>query len=229
MENKLFDILCGKTEGHLEQVRRSGTDVLIHSEVVAPLTDLARLASENGFELALCSGFRSYSRQLKIWNEKVEGKRPLLDHDENPVVPDLLEREKLLFTILRWSAVPGTSRHHWGTDIDVFDKKAVPSGYKIKLTNDEVWGEGVFAPFHNWLDEAIRTDSAHGFYRPYENDRGGVAPERWHLSYRPLAMKFEEQFSFEFFSRLIEESHDLRLREEILINKKTIYDRYISP
>ena len=28
---------------------------------------------------------------------------------------------------------------------------------------------------------------AFGFFRPYTTDRGGVAPEPWHLSYAPVA------------------------------------------
>jgi hypothetical protein len=34
-----------------------------------------------------------------------------------------------------------------------------------------------------------------GFYRPYAVDRGGVAPERWHLSYAPLAAACERGLS----------------------------------
>ena len=32
-----------------------------------------------------------------------------------------LEPKKAISEIIRFSTVPGTSRHHWGTDIDIID------------------------------------------------------------------------------------------------------------
>ena len=99
----------------------------------------------------------------------------------------LTERE-LVFAILRWSALPGASRHHWGTDLDVFDAAARPEGYEIELIPEEVDPGGMFGPLHDWLDEQDRRiGRPSGSSGPYDLDRDGVAPERWHLSCGPVA------------------------------------------
>jgi hypothetical protein len=46
-----------------------------------------------------------------------------------------------------------------------------------------------------WLDDQISADNAEGFYKPYDVDRGGVAPEPWHISYRPVAQGYSRQLS----------------------------------
>jgi hypothetical protein len=86
--------------------------------------------------------------------------------------------------ILLWSALPGASRHHWGTDLDVIDRAAMPPGYEVKLAADEYGPGGVFAGLGSWLDRHMRR---YGFYRPYATGTGGVRPEPWHLSFAPVA------------------------------------------
>ena len=98
-----------------------------------------------------------------------------------------LSAEQQLHAILRFSAIPGTSRHHWGTDLDVFDAAALPQDYQLQLSPQEVAPGGMFDPLHCWLDQRMAAGEVHGFFRPYGQDRGGVAPERWHLSYAPMA------------------------------------------
>jgi LAS superfamily LD-carboxypeptidase LdcB len=92
---------------------------------------------------------------------------------------------------MRFSALPGLSRHHWGSDIDVYDAAALPDGYRLQLTLAETQAEGPFAALHRWLDERIAANRSYGFYRPYAVDLGGIAPEPWHLSYAPLAQHYE--------------------------------------
>ena len=48
-----------------------------------------------------------------------------------------------------------------------------------------------------WLDELMAADDAEGFFKPYAEDRGGIAPEAWHISYRPSALKYQETVSAE--------------------------------
>ncbi|NDG28060.1 MAG: D-alanyl-D-alanine carboxypeptidase family protein, partial [Proteobacteria bacterium] len=72
----LEEILTGRTDSHTE-VFSGGHRV--HQKVVQPLTKLKNAAAKAGFDLAICSGFRSFDRQLMIWNEKVSGKRPVPD------------------------------------------------------------------------------------------------------------------------------------------------------
>ena len=154
------------------------------AEAFAALREEARAA---GFELTVASGYRSFERQLAIWNGKARGERPVHDDAGNPLDLGQLAPRDQLAAILRFSALPGTSRHHWGTDLDVYDAAAVNPDYALELSPREVAPGGVFDPLHRWLDERMAGGLSHGFFRPYARDRGGVAPERWHLSYAPRA------------------------------------------
>jgi LAS superfamily LD-carboxypeptidase LdcB len=186
MSQNLSQIVTGRSESHL--VAWPGTTLRVHEKVLAPLTHLAQRAAKAGFELGVVSAFRGFSDQLRIWNLKATGKRPVLDSAGKPVDIFSISSIELAHSIMRWSALPGASRHHWGTDLDLIDLKALPKDYKVQLVPEEVEGGGMFAPFHDWLDQEMTRD---GFYRPYDRDRGGVSPERWHLSYYPLASTYD--------------------------------------
>ncbi|MEO0437509.1 MAG: M15 family metallopeptidase [Pseudomonadota bacterium] len=205
--------------------------VLLDPRAAAAFENLQTDAANFGFDLKIASAFRSYSRQLEIWNGKVSGSRPVLD-DQNVVV-DLttLSKRDCLDRILRFSALPGTSRHHWGTDIDVFDAAAMPEGYRLRLTPDETTGAGVFAPLHRWLDGMISAGDSHGFYRPYDRDRGGVAPERWHLSYAPKASEYQGLVSPAFVQTLWDYSSGAELpllRETLEPHLATLIERFVD-
>jgi LAS superfamily LD-carboxypeptidase LdcB len=165
----------------------------VHRDMVAAWRELAAAARGAGFDLAVISGYRDYQRQLRIWNEKAAGTRPLLDDNGTALNLDSLDDWQKVQAILRWSALPGASRHHWGTDVDVYDRSAVADDYAVQLVPAEVAESGPFGPLHRWLDERIAAGSSFGFFRPYDVDRGGVAPERWHLSYAPLASYYQKQ------------------------------------
>ena len=188
--------LTGQDQGHLD------TDGLLHQGVIEPWNALVEDARVAGFDLVIASSFRSFERQASIWNAKTNGQRPVLDSQDNPIDISQLGGWELLQAILRWSAIPGASRHHWGTDIDVYDRSAVEAGYSPQLIQAEVCQGGPFEPLHKWLDEQIAKGGSHGFFRPYQNDFGGVAPERWHLSYAPLSKPFQQQLSLEMLKPL---------------------------
>ena len=134
-----------------------------------------------------------------------------------------------LHAILRYSAIPGTSRHHWGTDLDVYDARAVPEGYRLQLSTAEVSAGGPFDALHCWLDERMAAQTSHGFYRPYSEDRGGVAPERWHLSYAPLSREWERRMSAEVLVACWNaNSAELQLRDEIEKTLPEILQRYVE-
>ena len=177
--------LTGREASHLVEVQGGHH---LQAEAAAAFAALQADALAAGFELAIASSFRSFDRQLAIWNGKADGSRPV--HDEQGKAVDMagLSTAARLHAILRYSAMPGTSRHHWGSDLDVFDRRAVGADYRVQLSPDEVSPGGVFDPVHRWLDQQMSAQKSHGFYRPYARDHGGVAPERWHLSYAPLAL-----------------------------------------
>ncbi len=173
----------------------------LQPEAAQALGSLQAAAREAGFDLQSASAFRSFERQRLIWNAKVEGRRPVLDDHDAVVDLSPLQPAEQIERILRFSALPGASRHHWGTDVDVFDAAALPDGYRLGLTLAEVAPGGLFDSFHRWLDERIAAGESFGFYRPYDQDRGGVSPERWHLSYAPLAVDLESRISAEALKR----------------------------
>jgi LAS superfamily LD-carboxypeptidase LdcB len=162
---------------------------------VSAFTALSGRAATAGFDLRVASAFRSYDRQLDIVNAKWLGHRPVLNDEGVGLHRAALSDADWLAAILRFSALPGTSRHHWGTDFDIWDRSTVADDYAPQLLSSEYQPDGVFAEMSAWLDDQISADNAEGFYKPYDVDRGGVAPEPWHISYRPVAEGYFRQLS----------------------------------
>lgn len=216
------DILTGKTQIHLVQDQAS--QLFIHKEMQPALEQLKLEAEKTGFSLKIVSAFRGFDHQLSIWNAKAQGLKPLYNDQGILLDYQALSPKEVLYAILRWSALPGASRHHWGTDIDVVDAKALTEGYKIQLTPEETMPEGIFGPFHIWLDQhLVETD----FFRPYEIDRGGIAPEKWHLSYAPLSADYQKRLSFELVQETIAHAN-IELKPIILQELPEIYQRFID-
>jgi LAS superfamily LD-carboxypeptidase LdcB len=125
--------------------------------------------------------------------------------------------------ILIWSALPGASRHHWGTDFDVIDRAAVAPDYRPQLTVEEFTGTGPFVRLNEWLAANLAN---HGFFRPYTTDRGGVRPEPWHLSYAPVSGPALQALTLEVLTDAVEGS-GLEGREIVLEQLPAIYDKYV--
>lgn len=214
-------ILTGRTDTHL--VSLEGSTTRVHRDMAPAFRALRDEAATAGFDLRIVSAFRDYATQLRIWNDKATGKRPLLDDRSRPLEFASLRPEQIVFAILRWSALPGASRHHWGSDIDVVDGRAMPEGYKVQLVPAEVEAGGLFAPLHDWLDGAL---PRFGFFRPYAEDRGGVSPERWHLSYRPVAEPCFAAYDLPVLETVLR-TGDMALKDVALANAKTIFQRYV--
>jgi len=221
-------VLTGRTDAHLcSATAAESLGTRVHPEVLGPFQELQAAAGQAGFDLRILSGFRSFEQQSSIWNRKVSGQRAVLDSEAVPLDITRLSPEELVFAILRWSALPGASRHHWGTDLDVYDAAATPEGYEIELIPDEVNPGGMFGPLHAWLDERIVAGTAFGFFRPYDRDRGGVAPERWHLSFRPVADRHLEQLTTSVLRETVAQS-DLLLKDVVLRRLDAIYERFVT-
>lgn len=228
MTAHLDDVLTGFTEAHLcTPGQGESIGARVHRDVLNPLIKLREAAFMDGFDLRVESGFRSFDRQLSIWNRKATGALAVLDSDARPLDIATLSPRDLVFAILRWSALPGASRHHWGTDVDVYDAAATPPDYEIQLIPDEVEPGGLHAPMHEWLDERMATGTAFGFYRPYDRDRGGVAPERWHLSHAPLASQFLRELTPDVLRETVAGA-DLALKETVLEHLDEIYQRFVA-
>ncbi|AKA37898.1 peptidase M15 [Yersinia ruckeri] len=178
-------MLTGKTGDHL--VTLSGNHRL-QAPVVAAFLAMQQAAKQDGLDLQPASTFRDFERQLAIWNGKFRGERPVLDRNSQPLDMTALNVAERCEAILRWSALPGASRHHWGSDLDVYDPTLLPAGKKLQLEPWEYEAGGYFYPLTQWLTKHM---ADFGFYRPFTEDNGGIAVEPWHLSYRPLAEQAE--------------------------------------
>jgi LAS superfamily LD-carboxypeptidase LdcB len=219
--------LTGRTEDHLcSTVEGDQLGARVHREVVQPFRRLQEAARDAGFDLRILSGFRSFADQRSIWNRKATGQRAVLDSDAVPLDIARLSPEALVFAILRWSALPGASRHHWGTDLDVYDAAARPEGYEIELIPEEVNPGGMFGPLHAWLDERIAAGTSFGFFRPYDRDRGGVAPERWHLSYAPVSAAYLRCLTVSLLREAVA-GGELELTPVVLGHLETIHRRFV--
>lgn len=181
--NKEQMMVLGLTSEHLTESRGA----LMHERAAEAFNTLQVRANDAGFQLSVASSYRSYERQLAIFNGKWCGERPVLDDTDRTLVRQDYSAEEWLHLILRFSALPGTSRHHWGTDIDIFDPTRIPLGESLQLVPSEYRVGGIFEDLTQWLDELIAANDCEGFFRPYDQDRGGVAEEPWHLSYEPVA------------------------------------------
>ena len=74
-------------------------------------------AKKDGVYLNIVSATRTFNRQKNIWERKWTGKRKVAGKNLSRAIPNHTKRAK---EILKYSAMPGTSRHHWGTDIDIY-------------------------------------------------------------------------------------------------------------
>ena len=201
----------------------------LHADLVEPVRELQQKATNDEQCLEVASGYRDFSRQLTIWNEKVSGKRTIFDSQGQALNTEALSEWEIIQAILRWSALPGASRHHWGTDLDVYNPRCLPDGYQLQLTVDE-YEHGKLQPFNQWLSNVVQTPECL-FYRPYyrpesftRND--GVAPEPWHLSYRPLAQNFQQQLSPQVLAEALEQA-DMSLKSSVLEHLDEIFDRFV--
>ncbi|MGM0429100.1 MAG: M15 family metallopeptidase [Pseudomonadota bacterium] len=214
--------LTGACETHLTGVGKHK----LHPDAAQAYLALQKAAAANGIELAIASGFRSLDRQLSIWNRKWRGKLPLLSKQGEPLDVSTLTDTEKMHAILHWSALPGSSRHHWGSDFDIYDPRPFQSPeLKLRLVPAEyIDPEGPCHALWQWL-----TQHAHesGFFFPYARYQGGVAQEPWHLSYRPVSKECYQQLSLELLAETIS-SLAIEGKLIILENLEQIKKQYVD-
>jgi LAS superfamily LD-carboxypeptidase LdcB len=137
-------------------------------------------AKNNGILLTIKSACRNFDYQKQIWEKKWSGKT-MLSNGINLNKGSFTDLEKANY-ILNYSSMPGSSRHHWGTDID------------LNAFNNEYFESGAGLKIFNWLEQNA---SKYGFGRPYtvknEARPNGYNEEKWHWSYLPTAKKYTDQ------------------------------------
>ena len=145
--------------------------IYVHKEVAPHLVKMIQEAGKEGVYLTIISGYRSFSDQKRIWERKWAES------------PEKDERAKAL-QIMKYSAMPKTSRHHWGTDVDInsVDNSYFESGRGLKE--------------FEWLQ---KNAASFGFHNVYDNKassgRKGYEMEKSHWSYLPLSEKFLDYYN----------------------------------
>ncbi|MEN3353699.1 MAG: hypothetical protein V7640_1857, partial [Betaproteobacteria bacterium] len=138
--------LTGRARTHV--IQRDDLGAAIHADALEPFLAMKADALRAGIDIAITSGFRDFEAQQRIWNLKWSGARPLYDESGNTREHAALAPAEIVEAILCWSALPGGSRHHWGTEIDVVDRAAIPEGYRVQLLPRETVPGGVFHLLH---------------------------------------------------------------------------------
>ncbi len=148
---------------------------LLEQEVQAAFDLMKKEAAKDGIQISIVSGYRSFKRQTQIWNRKYK------KYKSQGFEPDAIFDK-----IVEYSTVPGTSRHHWGTDIDIIDTNASYSG--DVLVPSKFHGNGPFCKLKDWME---KHGSRFGFELVYTmtDNRTGFKYEPWHYSYVPLSRK----------------------------------------
>jgi LAS superfamily LD-carboxypeptidase LdcB len=216
------DELTGQARTHIADV--SEPRCTLHAHVAAPFLNLRRAALADGFDLVPVSGFRDFSRQLAIWNGKFTGERPMADASGQPIEVSGLSARERVEAILLWSALPGASRHHWGTDIDFADGNATPPGLRPQLTQEEFSPGGPFAPLAEWLGANA---ARFGFFRPFRGVLSGVQSEPWHFSFAPVAENARRALSAAVLQKAIAAA-PLLGREAVLERIEELHARYVT-
>jgi LAS superfamily LD-carboxypeptidase LdcB len=213
--------LTGRSRRHVAEGVLPG--LVLHRDVARAFARLRSAAARAGIDLVPASAFRDFDAQVRIWNQKWRGERPLRARDGRLLDAARLKPAARVAAILAWSAPPGASRHHWGTDLDVYDPTALAPGQRYAMVPAEYAAGGPFAPLSAWLDANI---ARFGFYRPYVTDRGGVMPEPWHLSHAPTAREFSRRLRLATLRGAIEDS-GIEGKGALLAALPRIYARYV--
>lgn len=141
-------------------------NMMLRKEAFEAFKKMWEAAQKAGVSLKIISSTRTFAQQKNIW----EGKWGRFAK-EAPAPKDRALK------ILEYSSMPGLSRHHWGTDIDLND-----------LNNASFERGGKHEKVYEWL-----AAHAHefGFCQPYTAGRPhGYHEEKWHWTYTPLSIPF---------------------------------------
>ncbi len=137
----------------------------LHRDALQPYLDMYEAALKENVNLEVISVTRTFREQQIIWETRWDRSLPAIDAAKK---------------VLRYIAMPGTSRHHWGTEIDVLSSQI--SYYNTAKGKRE----------YQWL-----LDNAHkyGFYQVYTAGREhGYNEEKWHWTYLPVSKHYLKQY-----------------------------------
>ncbi|WP_299434685.1 M15 family metallopeptidase [uncultured Maribacter sp.] len=157
-----------------EDIKVYGKGINLRKEAHDAFLEMKKAAYSAGIDLKVVSSYRNFERQVQIWERKYDNYT-----EEDGMTPiDAIDK------IIEYSTIPGTSRHHWGTDVDIVD------GYRKveeNVLDPNKFGEGgPYEDFKNWMDA---NSEKYGFYLVYTDHpkRKGFKYEPWHYSYAPIS------------------------------------------
>jgi D-alanyl-D-alanine carboxypeptidase len=173
------DYLMGKFDPNkhedfstIETKYASKAGMRMRTDAYQQFINMYEAAKKDGISLRVISATRPFHHQKSIWEAKWNGKRAV----DGEMLPANMESKIKAKRILRWSSMPGTSRHHWGTDIDLND------------LNNSYFESGTGKKTYDWLTANATT---YGFCQVY-SEKGDLRPygyeeEKWHWSYLPVS------------------------------------------
>lgn len=171
-----FEELIGKASP-----KNSENPYHLQNEAFIAFKKMQQAAFNEGIKIEIASSFRSFQHQKRIWDKKY-----------NYYKSQGYTEKKIIEKITQYSTIPGTSRHHWGTDIDVYQKiEKLP---KNILTPSNYSQKGPFFSLKKWMDENA---SKFCFELVYTSNpsRTGFKYEPWHYSYAPISKKMLQLYS----------------------------------
>jgi len=183
-----------------------GNEFKLQKEAHDAFNKMQAEASKEGIRIKIISSYRSYNQQKSIWNRKY-----------SYLISTGLNSHQAILKVIEYSTLPGTSRHHWGTDIDIVDEAVTIPRYSLVSRNYE--SKGVFENLKKWMDSNAEK---FGFYLVYTNnsERKGFKYEPWHYSYRSLSKKMLEEF--------LNVNQDILLKDTSLKGINSINQEFIS-
>lgn len=216
------DQIMGLDSSHLEVIPNND-GYLLENQTLLAFSEMQSAAFDDGIDVQICSAHRSFDKQLSIWNRKWFGKLPILDADSKQINIDSLSDSEKVHAIMRWSALPGASRHHWGTDFDVYDKQSVyKSAQAFELIPQEYEKNGPCYELNLWLKKHAKR---FGFYRPYAQYQGGVSVEPWHYSFQPISDSIIEMYDLAQLSKVLNDS-ELAGKSIVIPILSELFERY---
>jgi LAS superfamily LD-carboxypeptidase LdcB len=214
--------LTGRAATHVRTLSDPACRLHVHSAV--PFLNLRSAAHAAGFDLTPVSSFRDFNRQIAIWNAKFRGDRPLFDANGVKIDAFQLSPAERVDAILLWSALPGASRHHWGTDVDIVDAAVMPAGDEDQLTVQKFSSGGPFEPLAQWLETYA---ARFGFFRPYRGVLSGMQAEPWHISFAPTAEAARRALTVEVWRDALIDSN-LEGKQQVLPRLEEFHARYVA-
>ncbi len=144
-------------------------------------------AKADGWNLILVSGYRSYRDQRIVWNRS----------DDDYLQHGATDQKKRVEAIMSLVSVPGLSRHHWGTELDISE-----STLRGQLVNVEPDTPERVLKFYAWMEENA---PKYGFCKVYLGKNGAVHNEPWHWSFLPYSRGYQKQFmAIQDFKRIFD-------------------------